>query len=109
MDIEQTLSLMCKRPRMYVLDASGMLHYFFGIIAEKSDNGDLKDEEELFLSSFLDWQKKLLCIGSDEDLLSYYDNMQEGDGLAHMAKDLLFIYRKLSPFDAISEKKALKP
>lgn len=68
LDIETTLTLMCKRPRMFVLDASGMFHYFMGIIAEKADSADLKDEENLLVSSFTNWRTKTLGVDSIEKI-----------------------------------------
>ncbi|UXN06565.1 hypothetical protein [Bartonella sp. HY761] len=58
MDIEHTLFLMTTRPRMFVINASGMYHFYSGVFSQKRESGISKDNEANLLVCFLEWKKK---------------------------------------------------
>ncbi|UXN03593.1 hypothetical protein [Bartonella sp. HY406] len=97
MDIEHTLFLMTTRPRMFVINASGMYHFYSGVFSQKRESGISKDNEANLLVCFLEWKKKALGVNNPEDLFNFYDTMENEDGLACMAKDLLYVYKTILP------------
>lgn len=98
MDIEHTILLMTMRPRMFVLNSSGMYHFLSGILSEKRDNDALKGNEILLPQCFLSWKKDLLKVDAPSEVFSFYDNLVAEDGLISMAQDLLHVYKEVLPF-----------